>query len=333
MTSTYPLLFTPILKSKVWGGRRLASLGKALPPDVPIGESWEIADLDSTSPSGGGGDAAHSVIRNGALAGKTIGEAIETWGPELMGELDAHGGFPLLVKYLDAQTNLSVQVHPSAEYAARHPEALLKTEAWYVVEAAPGALIYAGIREGVTPEQFAALARTGEIESVMAAIPVKPGDCYNLPSGTVHALGGGVLVAEVQTPSDTTFRLYDWGRTGRELHIEQAIECAAVGPLEIPRQPDSPAAGVERLMVTEFFTIDRRVGPVDGSALGLPARRPRVLMCLHGAGRVESASGSFDSTELGAGDTALAPAGLREPVLILDEGAVVLDVTVGSLSE
>jgi len=324
LSTPYPLLFEPILKAKVWGGRRLSALGKTLPPDEPIGESWEIADLDSTSPSGGGGDAAHSVVRNGALAGKTIREVIDLWGAELLGDLDASHGFPLLVKHLDANTNLSVQVHPSAAYAAAHPGALLKTEAWYVVDAAPGALIYAGIREGVTPERFAHLARTGGVESVMAAIPVRPGDCYNLPSGTVHALGGGVLVAEIQTPSDTTFRLYDWGRTGRELHIEQAIECADVGPLKVEPAVEPPGPGVERLVVTEFFTIDRRVGPVDGAALGVPASRPRVLMCVRGSGRV-------GTTDLVAGDTALLPAGLTAAALTLDADAVALDVTVGSL--
>lgn len=332
MTALYPLLFAPILKGKVWGGRRLGALGKALPPEEPIGESWEITDLDSTSPSGGGGDAAHSVVRNGALEGKTIREVIGLWGSELMGTLDAGGAFPLLVKYLDAATNLSVQVHPSAAYAAANLGADLKTEAWYVVDAEPGAMIYAGICDGVTAERFAEMARAGEVESAMVSIPVAPGDCYNLPSGTVHALGGGVLVAEVQTPSDTTFRLFDWGRTGRELHVEQAIECSEIGALRVEKPGEHPDADVERLVVTEFFTIDRRGGPVERATLGLPSDRPRVLMCLKCAGKIESASGSFAAVAIGAGDTALLPAGLDGSVLSLDDGAVALDVTVGSLT-
>lgn len=328
MTKPYPLLFTPILKAKVWGGRRLLSLGKELPPDEPIGESWEIADLDSTSPSGGGGDAAHSEIRNGELAGRTLRDAIATWGADLLGSLDGSDGFPLLVKYLDAETNLSVQVHPSPEYAEANPDALLKTEAWYIVGAEPGAQIYAGIKEGITPERFAELARNGAVEDAMVSIPVEAGDCYNLPSGTVHALGGGVLVAEVQTPSDTTFRLYDWGRTGRELHVEQAIECSEIGPLRIDRKQPAPDRHAERLVVTEFFTIDRRLGPVTNMALCFPAEQPRVLMCLRGAAAIEAAG--CKPIALVPGDTALLPAALQGVTLTLTDDAITLDVTVGS---
>lgn len=329
MTQPYPLLFAPILKSKVWGGRRLAALGKALPPGEPFGESWEIADLDSTSPSGGGGDAAHSVVRNGELEGKTIRHAMGLWGADLVGDLDATAGFPLLVKYLDAKTNLSVQVHPSRRYADTHAGALFKTEAWYIVEAEPGAVIYAGIRSGVTPERFADLARAGGIESALESIPVSAGDCFNLPSGTVHALGAGVLVAEVQTPSDTTFRLSDWERTGRELHIEQAIECAEIGALRIDRKAPSPDEHAQRLIVTEFFTIDRRVGPVTRSPLSLPGDRPRVIMCVRGAGAIEAAG--CKPVALLAGDTALLPARLKATSLTLTDNAIALDVTVGSL--
>ncbi|MCB9838030.1 MAG: class I mannose-6-phosphate isomerase [Phycisphaeraceae bacterium] len=325
----YPLLLTPILKSKVWGGRRLGSLGKPLPPDEPIGESWELADLDSTSPSGGGGDAAHTIVRNGALAGSTIRRVMRAWGADLMGALDATGPFPLLVKYLDANTNLSVQVHPSAAYAAAHEDAQLKTESWYVVAADPGAVIYAGIQPGITPERFAELARNGGIESALVPIPISAGDCFNLPSGTVHALGAGALVAEVQTPSDTTFRLYDWGRQGRELHTEQAIECAEVGALRIDRKAPSPDDFSERLVVTEFYIIDERRGPARRVPLALPAAAPRVLMCIRGSAAIESGAQTFDRTGLQAGDTALLPAKLADPLLTLDDGAVVLDVTVG----
>jgi len=331
MTTPQPLLFTPILKSKVWGGRRLSSLGKALPPEVKIGESWELADLDSTSPSGGGGDAAHSVIRQGALAGKTIRDAMELWGADLLGELDGRGGFPLLVKFLDASENLSVQVHPSPEYAHREPESQLKTEAWYIVDVEPGSVIYAGLRPGVGPEAFAEMARQGTVEAAMEAIPAHEGDCYNLPSGTVHALGAGVLVAEVQTPSDTTFRLFDWGREGRELHVERAIECAQVGPLPAAQREPAPETDAERLVVTEYFTIDRWRGPADRADMAMPNGRPRVVMCLRGEGRIGSERGAFDATDLRAGDTALLPAALDGPTLSLGDGATALDVTVGPL--
>lgn len=229
----YPLLFDPIYKEKVWGGRSLERLGRTLPGDgtTPIGESWELADLASTSASGGGGGAEHSVVSSGPLAGKTIRELMVAHGEALLGrgvQPAADGGFPLLIKFLDAKENLSVQVHPSREYAAAHPDAHLKSEAWYIVFCAPGAVIYKGLKPGVTPEQLRTAIETNTDEAVVPllnAVPVKPGDCHYLPSGTLHALGAGVLVAEVQTPSDTTFRVYDWGRTDRELHVEQAMAC------------------------------------------------------------------------------------------------------------
>jgi mannose-6-phosphate isomerase len=229
----YPLTFEPIYKGKVWGGRSLEKLGRALPGDdtTRIGESWELADLATTSVSGGGGNAEHSVVANGPLKGKTIRQLMQTHGEALLGPgvaLSSDGGFPLLIKFLDARENLSVQVHPSPAYAAEHPDAHLKSEAWYVVDAEPGAVIYKGLRPGVTAEQLRAALKTNTDDAVVPllnAIGVKAGDCHYLPSGTLHALGAGVLVAEVQTPSDTTFRVYDWGRTDRELHIEQALAC------------------------------------------------------------------------------------------------------------
>ncbi|MFG0260002.1 MAG: type I phosphomannose isomerase catalytic subunit, partial [Phycisphaerales bacterium JB041] len=239
MTDPYVLTFEPILKAKVWGGRRLERLGKPLPAGVDVGESWEIADLASTSAGGGGGDAARSVISNGPLAGRTLHEAMDLWGERLLGRAarSAAGGFPLLVKFLDAREHLSVQVHPSPEYARAHPDAHLKTECWYVVDAEPGSVIYKGVRPGVTRTDFERALRAGQgggVVELLDAVPALVGDCHNLPSGTLHALGAGVLVAEVQTPSDTTFRVYDWaaefGRAGRELHVEQALACIDFSP-------------------------------------------------------------------------------------------------------
>ena len=233
----YPLQFEPIYKPKVWGGRALESLGRALPGDTSnrIGESWELADLSKSSASGGGGGQERSVIANGPLAGKTLHDVIQRYGDRLLGRLRLNddGGFPLLVKFLDAQQNLSVQVHPSVDYAQEHPDAHLKSEAWYIIDAQPGAVIYKGIRDGVTAEQFRQAIDAGQVEELMIPVPVKTGDCHYLPSGTCHALGAGILVAEVQTPSDTTFRVYDWGRTDRELHLEQAMQCIHFGPPEV----------------------------------------------------------------------------------------------------
>jgi len=209
--SPYPLVFDPFLLPKVWGGDRLARFGKGVKRGDKVGESWELADLPSTSAGGAGGGAFRSVIANGPLKGKTLHDAIVIWGRQLMGEaaLAVGGDFPLLVKLLDASENLSVQVHPSPGYAAAHPGANLKTECWYILEAAPGAVIYKGVKAGTTRELFAAHIRDGTVVGDLVSVPAVVGECHTLPSGTVHALGAGVLVAEVQTPSDTTFRIYD----------------------------------------------------------------------------------------------------------------------------
>lgn len=317
--NVHPLIFHPMLKEKVWGGHRLSSLGKRAPGDLsdqPIGESWEIADLVSTSPSGGGGEPAHSVIGSGPLRGKTIRDAIKTWGKKLMGDvpLTDEGGFPLLVKFLDADENLSVQTHPSRAYAQEHPDAHLKTESWYVIDAEEDAVIYKGVREGVTAEQFRRHIEDGSVVEDLIAIPAKPGDFHNLPSGTVHALGRGVMVAEVQTPSDTTFRVFDWGRTGRELHIEQAMECIDFSP---PEQIDAirhDEPGRKRLVETEYFTIDQvnkasndRV-PVDTEG------KPVVWICISGRARLAPNDGSFNSIDFRAGTTLLLPAAMSPGV-------------------
>ena len=309
MTDPYVLTFAPILKAKVWGGRRLAQLGKALPPGVDVGESWEIADLASTSAGGGGGDAARSVISNGPLAGKTLCEAMTLWGGALLGDASPSeaGGFPLLVKFLDAREHLSVQVHPSPEYARAHPDAHLKTECWYVVDAEPGSVIYKGVKPGVTRADFERALRTGQGEGVVElldAVPAVVGACHNLPSGTVHALGAGVLVAEVQTPSDTTFRVYDWaaeyGRAGRELHVEQALACIDFSPASAGVR--GSAAGSETLVTTPFYTVRRVCGGLwagDGAC--------SVVMALEG----ETAVGPCT---LRPGGVALVPACLDAPV-------------------
>jgi len=309
MSDAYPLLFRPILKDKVWGGRALEQFGKALPAGQNIGESWELADLDATSASGGGGGSAHSIIENGPLAGKTLRDAINLWGSALMGtaKLTPAGAFPLLVKFLDARENLSVQVHPSPAYAAANRDAHLKTESWYILAAEPGAVIYKGVKPGVTCEAFAAHIKDNTVANDMIAIPAVPGEIHNLPSGTCHALGAGVLVAEIQTPSDTTFRVFDWGRVGRELHIEKALACTDFGPA--PCGAALPAGSRRaRLVTTEFYTIEE-ARPVAGERTPLKVTGgPTVIMMLRGGGELRGVSHA--SVVLRAGATALVPASL-----------------------
>lgn len=314
MALQYPLLFEPVLLEKVWGGRRLERLGKRLPQGKKIGESWELADLAATSASGAGGGAAQSKILNGPLAGRTIREAIDAAGDDILPRVarTPDGGFPLLIKFLDAGENLSVQVHPSPAYAAAHPDAHLKTECWYILEAEPGSVIYKGIRPGVTREEFARLARAGDpgIVEAMTAVPAVKGECHNLPSGTVHALGAGVLVAEVQTPSDTTFRLYDWGRTGRALHVEAALECSDFGPPPPAARLDRDGAHVS----TEWFGITRALIDHDGVPAATLAGRAFTVL----TGRLEITGAKLPGgpTLAPTGQTGFIPARVNPGVLI-----------------
>ncbi|MGH7243569.1 MAG: type I phosphomannose isomerase catalytic subunit [Phycisphaerales bacterium] len=319
MSTSYPLLFRPIFKDKVWGGRALEALGKKLPPGN-IGESWELVDLDSTSASGGGGGAEHSIIENGPLAGKPIRDAIKLWSRDLLGatKLTPTGAFPLLVKFLDAREHLSIQVHPSPAFCKLDSSAHLKTECWYILATSNvnghEPVIFKGLKPGVTREQLDAAVKNETVPEVMQSYPAIVGECHNLPSGTIHALGAGVVVAEVQTPSDTTFRVYDWakeyGRKGRELHVAQTLACTDLGPppLLAKLKPGEKSA---RLVTTEFFRVDEwRLGAAENRDFAKLANRATVLTMLRGIASLQSAKNAHEPVTLNAGSTALLPASL-----------------------
>jgi len=332
----YPLLLAPIYKEKVWGGRTLEGLGRTLPggPEVKIGESWELADLAATSPSGGGGEPARSVIRNGPLMKRTVGDVARDFGPVVTGTMDlaADGSFPLLFKYLDARENLSVQVHPSAEYAAEHEDAHLKSEAWYVVAADPGAVIYRGVVDGTDPDRFQSAIEDGSVADLLQREDAVPGQCVYLPSGTVHALGAGVLVAEVQTASDTTFRVFDWGRTDRELHVEEAMACIDFSPPsdtagDPGREGGAEGGWVSRpLVACEHFDICEWTA-LQGSARTFASDELAVLMMVSGSGTISWGEQEHRSLSVGTGDTVLLPAGLPSVELHADDNLTLLDVT------
>lgn len=215
----YPLSFQPVFKDYVWGGRNLETkLGRELPPGN-VAESWEIAAHAN----------GQSIVTAGPLAGCTLAEAQQRWGEQLIGSLVEKNTFPLLIKVLDSNRWLSVQVHPDNPYAQEHAGDLGKTELWIILHAEPGAEIIYGLKAGVDPERFAQAAATGEIDSMLQRVPIRAGDAVYLPAGTVHALGPGVIMAEIQQNSDTTYRIYDWGRSGadgasRPLHVRQALD-------------------------------------------------------------------------------------------------------------
>lgn len=250
----HPLLLAPVYRRYLWGGRRFATeLGRDLPPGDDFAESWELVDRG----------ADQSVVAAGPLAGCTLGELVRDRGRELLGRHAPLPAFPLLFKFLDASRDLSVQVHPDDERAARLvPPDRGKTEAWYVVDAVAGSRIYAGLAPGVDRDRLAAAIKAGRCDEVLHSFAVHRGDCVFIPAGTVHAIGAGLLVAEIQQSSDVTYRLFDWNRTGpdgkpRPLHVEAGVEAVTrfgpVGPVT-PTATTDPA--VTRLVENEFFVFD-----------------------------------------------------------------------------
>ena len=310
-----PLRFEPILKERAWGGRRLESLEKSLPEGETIGESWELADLPDTVVDG------RSQVAEGPFRGQTLHELLTQHGKEILGDLPLArtGGFPLLVKFLDAQDNLSVQVHPDAAYAREHPGAFLKSETWFILQAEPGACVYRGLHPDVDRESFRKAIIDGTALECMIQLPANPGDCIRLPSGTCHALGAGVLAAEVQTPSDTTFRVWDWNRNdpNRPLHIDAALEAmhfAAAQADEIRARVHS--ADVEpvvhdgitsrRICTMDEFTID--LIEIDEHSATHPMtgdNTPVVLICVEGSGQLASPAGN---ARFQLGDVVVVPA-------------------------
>ncbi len=309
-----PIRFTPILIPKVWGGRRLEKLGKDLPPGVAVGESWELADLPGDGPS--------SVVAEGPFAGQSLREVLDTHHDSIMGgvSLNQEGRFPLLIKFLDARDNLSVQVHPDQAWADTHAGAHLKSEAWVVMDAEPGSKIWAGVAPGTTPESMRAALAGGTLTDVLEWRDARVGSCHDLPSGTCHALGKGVLVAEVQTTSDTTFRLWDWGRQGRTMHVDEALACINFGappPPEVPTPTIAEDVMADTMLAkTPWFTM-RRLDAVHPATVRFPlSNAPAVIMCLHGSAHVTAAAGG---TRLAPGTTLLLPAAMQEATLELGE--------------
>jgi len=318
----YPWLCRPLLKPKIWGGRRLAEvLGKSLRPGAKIGESWEVADIPQGT----------SSIDNGPLAGRSLTDVTSRFGPAVVGEDLPADRFPLLVKFIDASDDLSIQVHPNDDACRRHfPGEHGKHETWIVVDVQPGGRIVHGLKAGVSREEFDRRLRDGNLVECLRFVDARSGDAMHVPPGTVHALCGGVMVLEIQQPSDSTFRIHDYGRAGddgkpRPLHLDEARKVtrfeSAEPPLLQPRGTervwgrhelivDIPAYRVERLFVR---------GRVVWEVLE-PA--PQVLVLLDGEVRMDWNGGSL---ALGRGKVVLLPAVMGEVVLQpRDEACIVV---------
>ncbi len=299
----YPLKLKPIYKQRIWGGQKLREVfNKDIPAGNKIGESWELADLPDDK----------SVITNGELAGQTLGSVIQQYPKEITGDKNFTGPFPLLIKFLDAQDVLSVQVHPDPETCERLGKGQPKTECWYIISAMPGAVIYKGLKKGVTKEQFTEAIENGpprRIAELLAKVPVEVGQCHFLPAGTCHSIGAGLLIAEIQTPSDTTYRIFDWNRVDdsgkpRELHIEEALES-----IHFEASGDDPAVTtVGRLIDCEYFRVDKGAQG-KGSEVFLSRGKPKTLIFLTGFGTILGADlPKAGPVEFKAGDCLVVPA-------------------------
>jgi mannose-6-phosphate isomerase len=280
MTALYPLLFEPVLKDYIWGGRNLEKLGRKLPTEGVIAESWDIA----------GHKDGNTTVANGYLTGLTLTDVQVLLGLNLIGSnntwAEERNKFPLLIKLLDANRPLSVQVHPNDEYALAHEgNELGKSEMWVVLQADPDAEVILGVKAGTTPDIFRAAIEDGRLEPYLHHIPVKAGDHVCVPAGSLHAIMGGLLIAEIQQNSNTTYRVYDWNRVGdegnsRPLHVDKALDVINFDQVEPTIQSPKTIAnenGVERqaLCANQYFVTERVImeagsrfeGECDGRTL------------------------------------------------------------------
>lgn len=318
-----PLTFTPLLKRIRWGGRKLQTLlGRNLGPESDYAESWEIADhADGTS-----------CVADGPLAGTSLPELLQRYPGELLGKHQHLTQFPLLVKFLDANDWLSLQVHPNDQQAKTwNPVENGKTEAWVILHAEPGARICSGLQPGVTSEMLQQALGGCDLEELLHIYEVHTGDCIFVPAGTVHALGPGIVLAEIQQQSNLTFRLHDWGRTDasgkpRPVHIAESIACTNFqqGPVSpvIPHSRCDDDHAFEELVSCNCFQIHRHQ---CDQPFSIPRdNRFHILISLAGHARLETATGN---ASLSFGRTMLLPACSGGARVIPETEITLLDVT------
>ena len=313
-----PLKFEPILKTIVWGGEKIAPYKGIETSQQHIGESWELSGVAGNE----------SVVAEGPLKGKTISQLVKEYKGELVGEhVYANTGdeFPLLIKFIDAQSDLSIQVHPNDEpAAARHNGSKGKTEMWYVVAADEGAHLLAGLTEKITPQQYAAKVADGTITGVLARYDVHPGDVFFLPAGRIHAICGGCFIAEIQQTSNITYRIYDYGRLGldgkpREVHTELAKDAIDYTVYPDYRTHYSPLQDEEQEVVScQYFTtsIYDLTLPFAKDLSGIDSFM--VVMCLGGSGSLEV---DGEEVPVRQGETVLVPAS-ADDICFIPDGAM-----------
>lgn len=319
----YPLTFNPIFKERLWGGRKLAELyHKPLPPKIPIGESWEVSDRDKDV----------SRVSNGPLAGQDLHSILVKHSSELLGKVKAQNErFPLLIKILDAQDTLSLQVHPPGN-KARALGGEPKTEMWYIADAAPDAELFVGLKQNVTRKKFEESIRAGSVADCVHRVKAQAGDAWFLPSGRVHAIGAGLVIFEIQQNSDTTYRVFDWNRVGldgkpRALHVAQSLESINFNDFEpqpVPVQWRSEhGVSVRSLVNDPLFSVELWQG--SSQRMQLPAFRMQILGVVSGKLAIQSGG---ESVHLVAGGFCLVPA-CAEQVTVTADNSTFLRVESG----
>ena len=302
----YPIKLKPAFKDYLWGGTRLRDdFGKDCDFDK-IAESWELSCHKD----------GNSVVADGEFAGLTLAQYIEKEGKSVLGtNCEKFENFPILIKLIDAKDNLSVQVHPNNEYAQRVEGEYGKTEMWYVVDCDEGASLLYGFKHNITKEEFRERIENNTLLEVTNSVPVKKGDVFFIEAGTLHAIGKGILIAEIQQNSNTTYRIYDYGRVGadgkpRQLHIDKAVDVTNLCPAKPYPQSEPVDMGgwtKKRLAKCEYFTVD--VINVDTSAALEADKSSFVNILVLDGGCVLSSEGN-DAVELKKGDSVFIPAGL-----------------------
>ena len=302
----YPIKLKPAFKDYLWGGTRLRDdFGKDCDFDK-IAESWELSCHKD----------GNSVVADGEFAGLTLAQYIEKEGKSVLGtNCEKFENFPILIKLIDAKDNLSVQVHPNNEYAQRVEGEYGKTEMWYVVDCDEGASLLYGFKHNITKEEFRKRIENNTLLEVTNSVPVKKGDVFFIEAGTLHAIGKGILIAEIQQNSNTTYRIYDYGRVGadgkpRQLHIDKAVDVTNLCPAKPYPQSEPVDMGgwtKKRLAKCEYFTVD--VINVDTSAALEADKSSFVNILVLDGGCVLSSEGN-DAVELKKGDSVFIPAGL-----------------------
>jgi mannose-6-phosphate isomerase len=321
--SLYPLKFKPIYKTPIWGGEKLKSLLSKTDAPPSTGESWEVSGVKDNV----------SVVANGFLAGNALDELIEVYMGDLVGDevFDSFGTeFPVLIKFIDAHDDLSVQVHPDDDYAREHHNSRGKTEMWYVIDAEEGAELISGFSRDISREVFKEYLEKGTLKQILNYEPVKQGDVFFLPAKRIHAIGKGIVLAEIQQTSNVTYRIYDWDRVGpdgkpRELHLDHSLEVMDYKKRDdIRTSYDRLINSTVNLADCPYFTtsliefddaVDKDFNMIDSFV---------IYICTEGSMMINYKDG--EPVELKKGETVLIPAELKEISLIPGEKSTVLEV-------